>query len=69
MVSLLFAQLSHALQLAGFLGHNEKAVRWQVWTALLAYVLLRFSAYAGYWAHAFARLFALLRGRSWRADV
>jgi len=26
-------------QLADFLGHNATAVRWQVWTALLTYVL------------------------------
>jgi hypothetical protein len=50
---------------ADFLGHNESAVRWQVWTALLAYVLLRFIAYAGHWGHAFARLFSLLRGVLW----
>jgi adenine-specific DNA-methyltransferase len=28
--------------LADFLGHNANAVRWQVWTALLTYVLLRY---------------------------
>jgi hypothetical protein len=33
------------LQLADFLGRNANAVRWQVWTSLLTYVLLRFCAW------------------------
>jgi hypothetical protein len=64
-IEVFFKQLKQGLQLADFLGHNESAIRWQVWTALLAYVLLRFIAYAGHWAHAFARLFTLLRGVLW----
>ena len=31
-----FKELKQTLQLADFLGHNANAVRWQVWTALLA---------------------------------
>jgi len=42
-----FKELKQTLQLADFLGHSERAVKWQVWTALLAYVLLRFCAYVG----------------------
>jgi hypothetical protein len=34
------------LQLADFLGQSANAVRWQVWMALLVYVLLRFLAWA-----------------------
>jgi len=39
-----FKELKQTLQLADFLGHSASAVKWQVWTALLAYVLLRFCA-------------------------
>ena len=42
-----FKELKQTLQLADFLGHSANAVRWQVWTALLAYVLLRFCAWLG----------------------
>lgn len=28
-----------------FLGHNANAVRWQIWTALLVYLLLCFCAF------------------------
>lgn len=61
-----FKELKQTLQLADFLGHSERAVRWQVWTALLAYVLLRFCAWLGRWAHSFTRLFALLRSALWQ---
>ena len=38
-IEVFFKQIKQTLQLADFLGHNANAVRWQVWTALLAYVL------------------------------
>jgi hypothetical protein len=61
-----FKELKQTLQLADFLGHNAHAVRWQVWTALLAYVLLRFCAWLGRWSHSFTRLFTLLRSALWQ---
>ncbi len=64
-IDVFFKQLKQGLQLADFLGHRESAIRWQVWTALLAYFLLRLIAYAGHWGHALARLFTLLRGVLW----
>lgn len=64
-IEVFFKQIKQTLQLGDFLGHNENAVRWQIWTALLAYVLLRFIAYMGKWRHSFARLFTVLRGTLW----
>lgn len=61
-----FKQIKQALQLADFLGHSANAVRWQVWTALLVYVLLRFLAFAHGWHHSFTRLFTLMRSALWR---
>jgi len=61
-----FKELKQTLQLADFLGHNANAVRWQVWTALLAYLLLRFCAWLGRWSHSFIRLFALIRSALWQ---
>ncbi len=58
------------MQLADFLGHNENAVRWQVWTALLTYVMLRFISYLGKWKGGFSRLFTVIRGVLWsRLDL
>ena len=38
-IEVFFKELKQTLQLADFLGHNANAVRWQVWTALLVYLL------------------------------
>ena len=34
-----FKELKQTLQLADFVGYNEKAVKWHVWTGLLAHLL------------------------------
>ncbi len=65
-IEVFFKELKQTLQLADFLGHNANAVKWQVWTALLAYVLLRFCAHLGQWSHSFIRLFALIRSALWQ---
>lgn len=64
-IEVFFKQIKQTLQLADFLGHSANAVRWQVWTALLAYVLLRYLSHASKWAHSFTRLFTILRAVLW----
>jgi hypothetical protein len=64
-IEVFFKQIKQTLKLADFLGYSENAVRWQVWTALLTYVLLRFIAYTSQWQGSFARLFTALRGVLW----
>ena len=61
-IEVFFKQIKQTLQLADFLGHSENAMRWQVWMALLTYVLLRYIGHLGRWAGSFRRLFTLLRG-------
>src|SRR5262245_46641183 len=65
-IEVFFKELKQTLQLADFLGHNAHAVRWQVWTALLVYLLLRFCAFLSQWAHSFTRLFTLIRAALWQ---
>ena len=65
-IEVFFKQIKQTLQLADFLGHNANAVRWQVWTALLTYVLLRYLSYLSKWAHSFTRLFTILRAALWQ---
>ncbi len=60
-----FKQLKQTLQLCAFLGHSKNAIQWQVWTALLVYVLLRFLAHLSAWPHSFTRLFGLVRCSLW----
>ena len=65
-IEVFFKELKQTLQLADFLGHNANAVRWQVWIALLVYLLLRFGAFLSQWGHSFTRLFALIRSALWQ---
>jgi hypothetical protein len=60
-----FKQIKQTLQLCDFLGHSRNAIQWQVWMALLLYVLLRFQAFLCNWHHSFTRLFCLVRAVVW----
>lgn len=64
-IEVFFKQIKQTLQLADFLGHNANAVRWQVWMALLTYVLLRYLSYLSRWSHSFTRLFTIVRAVLW----
>lgn len=65
-IEVFFKQIKQTLQLADFLGNSANAVRWQVWTALLVYVLLRYAAFLSQWGHSFLRLWAVIRSGLWR---
>ena len=69
-IEVFFKQVKQSLKLGSFLGHSANAVRWQVYTALLVYVLLRFMAHLSQWGHSFTRLFAVTRSALWeRIDL
>ena len=65
-IEVFFKQIKQTLQWADFLGTSANAVRWQVWMALLAYVLLRFLAWVHSWGHSFSRLFTVVRAVLWQ---
>jgi len=64
-IEVFFKQIKQTLKLSDFLGHSKHAIRWQIWAALLLYLLLRFQGWAAQWPHSFTRLFALVRGLLW----
>jgi len=69
-IEVFFKQVKQSLKLTSFLGHSANAVRWQVYAALLVYVLLRFMAHLSEWGHSFTRLFAVTRSALWeRIDL
>lgn len=69
-IEVFFKQVKQSLKLGSFLGHSANAVRWQVYTALMVYVLLRFMAHLSEWGHSFTRLFAVTRSALWeRIDL
>ncbi len=65
-IEVFFKQIKQTLQLADFLGTTANAVRWQVWTALLVYLLLRYLAFLSEWSHSFSRLFTIIRACLWK---
>jgi hypothetical protein len=61
-----FRQIKQTFQLSDFLGNSANAVHWQIWIALLVYVLLRYLAFLSQWQQSFTRLWALCRSSLWR---
>jgi hypothetical protein len=41
-IDVFFKQIMQTLQVCDFLGHSKHAIRWQLWAALLLYILMRF---------------------------
>lgn len=64
-IEVFFKQIKQTLQLADFLGNSANAVRWQVWMALLVYVLLRYQAFLSRWGSSFVRLWTCVRAALW----
>ena len=63
-------QIKQTLKVCDFLGHSKHAIRWQLWSALLVYVLLGYQSQSSNWLHSFVRLFAMVRGVIWeRLDL
>jgi hypothetical protein len=64
-IEVFFKQIKQTLQICDFLGHNKQAIQWQLWAALLLYVLLRYQMFLSGWNHSFTRIFTLIRGAAW----
>ena len=64
-IEVFFKQIKQTLQVCDFLGHSKQAIRWQLWAALLMYLLLRFQAWRSSWSHSFTRIFTMIRGVIW----
>lgn len=64
-IEVFFKQIKQVLQLNAFLGHSRNAIQWQVWTALLVYLLLRYLAFLSRWNHSFTRIFTTVRSVLW----
>ena len=60
-----FKELKQTCQIHDFIGYSENAVQWQVWTGLLAHLLLRYLAYLSKWGLSFSRLAGVVRGTLW----
>ena len=64
-VELFFKELKQTCQLRDFVGYNENAVKWQVWTGLLVHLLLRYLKFLSEWKLSFSRLAGVVRAGVW----
>lgn len=64
-IEVFFKQIKQTLKLSGFIGYSKNAIQWQVWAALLIWLLARFQSFLAGWSHSFSRLMALLRSHAW----
>lgn len=64
-IEVFFKEIKQTLQLADFLGTSENAIKWQIWIALLTYLLLRLVAWTGEWKSSFRRFYTLVKGMLW----
>tara|TARA_B110000008_G_C16894872_1_gene534324 strand:- start:227 stop:1078 length:852 start_codon:yes stop_codon:yes gene_type:complete len=60
-----FKQIKQTFKVCDFLGHSKHAIRWQLWAAMLLYLLLRFIVFQSQWPHSFTRLFTIVLGVVW----
>ena len=64
-IELFFKELKQTCLIHDFVGYNENAVRWQVWTGLLVHLLLRFMRHVTGWELSFSRLAGVVRAAVW----
>jgi hypothetical protein len=64
-VELFFKELKQTCQIRDFVGYNENAVKWQVWTGMLVHLLLRFMRHVSGWGLSFSRLAGVARAAVW----
>ena len=64
-IEVFFKELKQTLQLADFIGTNENAVKWQIWTGLLTHLLLHYLKFLSGWNKAFSRLGGIVRSAVW----
>ena len=65
-IEVFFRNIKQTLQLSDFVGYSENAVRWQIWTALLVYMLLSYLSFCSGWKKGFVRIWAITRSILWR---
>ena len=60
-----FKELKQTCKLCDLMSYSANGIRWEVWSALLVQLLLRYLAWRSQWGHAFNRLYILAAGLLW----
>ena len=64
-IEVFFKQVKQVLHISTFLGYSANAVIWQIYSALLMYLLLRYQAFLSKWTCSFTQLFTRVRAALW----
>lgn len=64
-IEMFFKELKQTCKLCDLMSYSANGIRWEVWTALLVQLLMRYLAWCSQWGHAFNRLYALVAGVLW----
>ena len=64
-VEVFFKEIKQNLKLCDFLGNSASAVQWQIWMALVTWLLTRYLSYLSSCTQCFTRVFNLLRASLW----
>ena len=60
-----FKEIKQTLQIRTFVGFSRNAIEWQIWSALLTYLLMRIMAFLSDWKRDFKHFFTLMKGALW----
>ena len=60
-----FKEIKQTLQIRTFVGFSRNAIEWQIWSALLTYLLMRIMAFLSEWERDFKHFFTLMKGALW----
>ena len=64
-IEILFKELKQTLQLQSFYGTNANAVKWQIWSALIVHLVLRYLAFLSQWRGSYSRFVGIVRTAIW----
>ena len=60
-----FKEIKQTLQIRTFVGFSRNAIEWQIWSALLTYLLMRIMSFLSNWKRDFKHFFTLMKGALW----
>ena len=60
-----FKEIKQTLQIRTFAAFSRNAIEWQIWSALLTYLLMRIMAFLSNWKRDFKHFFTLMKGALW----
>lgn len=69
-IEILFKELKQTLQIQSFYGTNANAVRWQIWSALIVHLVMRYMRFLSRWTGSYTRFVGIMRTAIWmKVDI